>query len=99
MSKAGLKDSPEWKRLKSDWLVLVRKHNRLRNAVNYAKNKRATAKAEKEFRANPYGYTKNLFNPSVATGEPSFSKEEAESYFAPLYRDLGVTTNIPPLKV
>jgi hypothetical protein len=98
LSKAGLKDTPEWKRLKSDWFVLVRKHNRLRNAVNYAKNKRAAAKAEKEFRADPYGYTKNLFNPSVVAGEPAFSKEEAENYFAPLYRDTGRDHKYVPIE-
>lgn len=99
LSKAGLKDTPEWKRLKSDWFVLVRKHNRLRNAVNYAKNKRAAAKAEKEFRADPYGYTKNLFNPSVVAGEQRSPKKKQKAIL-PLYIViLGVTTNTFRLKV
>ena len=98
LSKAGLKDTPEWKRLKSEWFVLVRKHNRLRNAINYAKKKRAAAKAEKDFRTNPYEYTKNLFNPSIVAGEPAFSKEEAEQYFAPLYRDTGRDHKYTPLE-
>lgn len=65
----------------------IRKHNRVRVALHYAEKKRATARAEKSFRSDPFRYNKNLFNPPNANGSPAFSKEEAESYFPPLYRD------------
>jgi len=97
LARAGLRDTPEWKNLKSEWFVLVRKHNRLRNAFHYAKKKRAIAKAEKSFRSDPYNYTKNLFNPSTVSGDPAFSKDEAEKYFPPLYRDTYRDHNYVPL--
>lgn len=87
LSKAGLKDTPEWKLLQREWFTLVRKHNGLRRALLNAEKKRSTAKANKAFKSNPHQFTKNLFNPPTAQGDPSFSKEDAESYFAPLYRD------------
>jgi hypothetical protein len=87
LARAGWRDTPEWNKYKSEWLFLIRKHNRLRNAHNYAKKKQAAAKAEKAFRADPYKYTKQLFNPSVVAGDPAFTKEVAENYFPPLYRD------------
>lgn len=85
--RAGLEGTPEHKNLKREWLTVVRKHNRLRVSLSNAKNKRATVNAEKAFKTDPFKYMKKLFNPPTETGSPSFSKQEAENYFAPLYRD------------
>lgn len=52
-----------------------------------ANKKRTTAKSEKAFKQDHWKYTKNLFHPPSSTGSPTFSQEEAESYFTPLYRD------------
>ena len=87
MERAGLKDTPECKLLQKERLYTMRKHNRLRVSLLKANKKRATAKSEKTFKQDHWKYTKNLFHPPSASGAPSFSKEEAEAYFTPLYRD------------
>ena len=87
LERAGLKNSEAWKQLQRQRLVLIRSHNRLRRALLKASQSRATAKAEKFFKKDHWKYTKNLFNPVSAAGSPKFTKEQAENYFAPLYRD------------
>lgn len=87
LKKAGLDNTPEWNKLKKDSKVIMRKHNRLRRAIANLESKRATEKASKAFKEDPFRYTKNVFNPPSATGNPQFSKTEAEKYFVPLYRD------------
>lgn len=87
LEHAGLKDSEEWKQMQRERFILIRKHNRLRKALRKADKSRAATKAEKSFKQDHWKYTQKLFNPSSSTGSPTFTKEQAESYFAPLYRD------------
>ena len=87
LRKAGLKDTQEWKLLRSEGKILMRKHNRLRRALANLKSKKATAKSSTEFKKDPFKYTQNVFNPPSKAGNPTFSKTEAEQYFVPLYRD------------
>lgn len=87
LERAGLKDTPEWNALQRERFSLVRRHNRLRRALLNAEKRRNSASAEKQFKENPNKFTQSLFNPPTAQGNPKFSKEQAENYFAPLYRD------------
>ena len=87
MKRAGLQDTPEWKMLKVEARVVMRKHNRLRTALYRAAKHKKSNRSTRHFKKDPFGYTKNLFNPSTASGDPSFSKESAQEYFVPLYRD------------
>ena len=87
LEKNGLKNTPECKKLQTERLVLIRKHNRLRVALINADKKRAATKAKKIFKQDHWKYTKNLFHPPSSIGSPSFTKEAAENYFTPLYKD------------
>jgi hypothetical protein len=98
LKQAGLEDTPEWNDLQRQRFILVRRHNRLRRALLKADEQRTSAKACKQFKNNPHKYTQNLFNPPTTQGDPNFSKEEAESYFAPLYRDEQRSCDYSPLE-
>ena len=98
LERAGLKDTPEWNLLQRERLVLTRKHNRLRVALMKASRKRFATNAEKNFKKDHWKYTKNLFHPPTASGSPTFTKEEAEAYFIPLYRDLTRDHQYDPLR-
>ena len=87
LEREGLKGTPEWESLQKEWFTLVRKHNRLRKALLKANKKRKGINSEKAFKQNSWKYTRDLFNPPSAIGSPTFSKEKAEAYFTPLYRD------------
>ena len=87
LKKAGLENTPEWNKLKADAKIIMRKHNRLRRTLANLESKRASAKASTAFKKDPFKYTKNLFKPPSATGNPTFTKSEAKKYFVPLYRD------------
>jgi hypothetical protein len=87
LKRAGLKDTPEWKLLRAEGRTLMRKHNRLSCALKRKAASKETVKASTDFKKDPFKHTKNLFNPPSATGNPSFSKQVAEDYFIPLYRD------------
>ena len=98
LKRAGLEDTPEWNDLQRQWFILVRRHNGLRRALLKADERRTSAKADKQFKNNPHKYTQNLFNPPTAQGNPKFSKEDAENYFAPLYRDEQRSYEYSPLE-
>jgi hypothetical protein len=87
LTRCGLKDSPEWKKLSAEGRAVMRKHNKLRIAIKRKATQKEAAKASKAFKSDPFKYTKNLFSPPSAAGDPNFSKESAEAYFVPLYRD------------
>lgn len=87
LTRCGLKDSPEWKKLSVEGQTVMRKHNKLRVAIQRKATQKEAAKSSKAFKSDPFKYTKNLFSPPSSTGNPSFSKESAEAYFVPLYRD------------
>lgn len=84
---AGLTGTQEYITLSASAKRLMRTHNRVRRALANLKSKKATTKASESFQKDPYRYTKDLFSPPAGSGDPSFSKSEAESYFVPLYRD------------
>ena len=85
--KAGLKDSPEEEIIRKEWFSLVRQHNKLRAALAKKELARGKLKAEKAFRADPHKFAAKLFNANQQAGQPAFSADDAQQYFAKTYRD------------
>ena len=96
--KAGLKDTKEWNVLQKHWYSLMRRHNRLRVALLRKKKQRDAKRANRKFKENPYRFTRDLFTPiQDGPSTPTFSKDTAENYFAPLYSDKGRAHTYTPL--
>ena len=71
---------------KSQYLKLVRLHNKARREQIKKKKKKDKKKEVQRFRKNPYDYSKRLLEDNV-TGEPTFSKEDADKYYPKEYMD------------
>ena len=87
LRKAGLKDTLAYSSLTKKWRSLIREHNRLRVRLQKQNTSKQKQAANRRFKANPYKYAEKLFNGTAKKGTPTFSKEEAEKYFADTYRD------------
>ena len=79
--------TPEAKALKKRWLTLVRQHNRRRIHLEKKKNRQSSAKANAAFKRDPFTFADRLFNGKKTTSEPTFSKDDAESFFTNTYSD------------
>jgi hypothetical protein len=80
------------------WKTLLKEHNRLRRAVMYKRKARAKKFSQRQFNKDRAKYTKKLFSGQRKTGTPTFSQEEADSYFGKLYRDEERSDDYTPLE-
>ena len=72
--------------LKNKWKETLRKHNRLRLAVNKLRSAKLAAAAQKSFKKDHHGFASKIFTNSK-NAAPTFSKETATKYFSETYRD------------
>jgi hypothetical protein len=87
LARAGLQDTEAYADLSKKWFTLVRKHNNLRSAVAKARKAKSKVAAEKAFKADPQKFSRKLFAGNSKNGDPTFSSEEAATYFSNTYRD------------
>ena len=85
--KAGLKGSTEEEIITREWFSLVRQHNKLRVALKKKQYSREQIQEERSFRSDPHKFASNIFNKQQKSAAPTFSAEEAYSYFKQIYRD------------
>jgi len=72
---------------KEHYLKLVRLHNKSRRNDLRKKRKKENRKEQEQFKKNPYNFSKKLLNGSQNSGQPTFSKEEADKFFKNEYCD------------
>ena len=74
------------KAAKVQYWKLVRIHNKSRREQIKKQKKKEKKKEVQHFKRNPYDYSKRLLEEKI-TGEPTFSKEEADRYYPKEYMD------------
>ena len=90
-------DSERQKSLKLEYLKLVRLHNKSRRNDLRKKRKKDAAKEQRNFKSNPYEYGKKLLSDTKQAGEPTFSREDAGTFFKKEYSDRNRGKTFEPL--
>ena len=82
-------------KLRQEFSSIMRLHNKVRKLVKKKDRRREQEKANKNFRKDPYGYSKRLLEPNKQQ-EINFTKSETESYFSDIYKDSGRHRDFDP---
>ena len=81
--------------IRQNFCKIMRLHNKMRKLQQKKNKKKEQEKANRNFKKNPYGYSKRLLEPSNEK-HLSFSKDETEKYFSEIYKDTGRDRDFKP---
>lgn len=98
LKKAGLCQSRAGQAVKTLWLKLIKRHNKLRCKIVHQKSKWKRVLAERKFKQDPHKYAQDLFKGESLNGSPTCTQEEAELYFKKLYHDECRSEDFSPLE-
>jgi len=98
LKKAGLCLSLAGQTVKKLWFTLIKKHNKLRCKLSKQKLQWRKVLAQRSFKQDPHKYAQNLFKGESLNGSPTFTKEQAETYFKKVYHDESRSDDFSPLE-